>query len=160
MKTLLTNRQNKDQKNANEFNKRQFILLMMNMDTLYIDTILNDSVVYMENMSKQQFIFWLRKKFEKIDPFNFFSSYKEKISVDQYPGADVIEFTYITCKNEDDELDVKNTKIDLNDVEFRRKHNVYKLKFVLSFKNGQITDIMIPKKTISIKSAEKFAELN
>jgi hypothetical protein len=160
MKTQLTKRQTLEQKNANEFNKNQFIFYMMNMDILILDRILDDNSVYMKNLSKQQFIYWLSKKFQRVNPLSFFSSYKEKISLDKYPGADVLEFTYITSKIEDGEINIEDSNYDVNDEEFRRNHNVYKITLVLSFKDGKISDAMVPKRTIMLKTAIKFAELN
>ena len=77
----------------------QFIMAMMNFDLNMIIPLLNLDNKFLGYMNSWQLCNWLKKQFANMDPLMFQSKFNEGISLDHYPGSDVIEFTYAPIDN-------------------------------------------------------------
>ena len=158
MKTLLANKQTDEQKRSNEYARYQFILAMMNIDERLISVLLKKDGRFLCNKNKWQSLYWFKKQFSKLNPQMFHSNFKEGISLDCYPGSDILEFSYApieenSCDDpflieEQDEEAIFNSK------------TAFKIRLVLLFENGKIADIRVPNKMVNLEISKKLQKEN
>jgi hypothetical protein len=156
MKTLLANKQTEEQKQTNSFVRYQFIMAMMNMDERMIEQLLKKDAIFLGKLNNWQLLYWLKKQFAKLKTQMFHSKIQEGISLDYYPGAEIFEFSYAPMDDNNGEF--FDEGLDEKDI-FEGK-TVLRLKLVLLFENGKISDIRIPKNTICSERIKKYQHEN
>ncbi len=142
MKKLLAIKQTEGQRDSNQTTRFQFIMAMLSLDEKHIFQLLKPNSLFLGNKNNWQFTHWLSQQFSTYKGSGFHSNFKEGISLDYYPGSETIEFEFALMINNDfmceDPFDEKNQK--------NRAINGYKkIRLVLSFEDGKISDIRIPK---------------
>jgi hypothetical protein len=154
--TLIAHKQNKKEKKANDFTKYQFIIAVMNLDDLLLSNLLKKDSIFMGRYNYWQILHWFRNKFSKLNNDLFHSKFIENISVDIYPGSTAFEFCFAPYTIDD------NTDpfgMEINDDIFKNEKAIT-FTLVLLFDNGKITDIRIPRKTMSIENYNAIKYLN
>lgn len=141
MKKLLAIKQTEGQKDSNQSTRFQFIMAMMSLDEKHIFQLLKPNSLFLGNKNNWQFTHWLQQQFLPLKCQGFHSKYTEGISLDYYPGSETIEFEFALMIGDDflsEDPFLENNQSDMS-------NNAYtKLRFVLSFEDGKISDIRIP----------------
>ena len=154
MEKIIFNKQTDKQKTSNDMARIQFIMAMMNFDLNMIIPLLNLDNKFLGYMNSWQLCNWLKKQFANMDPLMFQSKFKEGISLDNYPGSDVIEFSYAPIDNNfNDSLLYTEEK---NEEAIFNCKNAVTIKLVLLFENGKIADMRIPKNVAYFEDKKKF----
>ena len=148
MKTLLANKQNEEQKKANENARYLFIMAMMNLDEKVIFTLLNKNSKFLGNKNNWQFSNWLKNQFKGLIDFGFHSQFSEGISLDYYPGSETLSFYYSPMGSDED--------IDNDTFDNFKDPKIKKLCFALNFNAGKIIDIRLSKKSIELSHLTKL----
>ncbi len=158
MKPLLANKQTDEQKRSNDYARFQFIMAMMNLDFMMVRSLLKKDSRFLGWMNTWQFSGWLKKEFNKIGENGFHSRFKEQICLDVCPGAEMFMFEYVKMR-EDEFLEGVNPMSHSEDQIFNRSQSL-KIKLVLIFEDGKISDIRIPKMGIDQCKLKKFQAEN
>ena len=154
MEIQLAPKQTADQKKANEYTSYQFVRAMMSMDERMVFPLLKKDARFMGNMTNWQFVNWLAKQFSPLKSTYFGAQYKEGISLGTYPGCEMFEFAFSHYHTNIIDEDFFNGEA-LESNKSPKSEKVV-IKLVLIFKNGEITDIRIPKKIVSLENIQKY----
>jgi len=147
MKTLLAAQQSELQKKSNDYVKYQFIMAMMNMDERMIKPLLSKNFKFNGNMNDWHLLHWLKSRFEKFYAIMHETRHEEGISLDVYPGANMLEFCYIPM-----ELN--------NGLPNTSESGKLRIRFVLLYENGEISELRVPKMVLSIEKTKKCQNEN
>ena len=157
MNILLAKKQSIEEKRLNDYTRYQFILAMMNLDYMMIKSFLKNESRYLGWMNSWQFTGWLKRKFEIIGESGFHSRFKEMISLDICPGADMVDFEYVKFKD-DDSFGIDF--FDQTDDEIFNNGLTLKLSFILVFENGKISNIRQANKGFHLDLLQKYQSEN
>jgi hypothetical protein len=153
---LISHKQNKKEKKANDHTKYQFIIAVMNLDEILLSKLLSKDSIYMGRYNYWQILHWFRNKFSKLNNDMFHSKFIENISIDAYPGSIAFEFSFAPYSIDE------NTDpfgIEINDEIFKNEKAIT-FTLVLLFDNGKIIDIRMPKKIMSLDNLNSVKYLN
>ncbi len=155
MNTFLSIKQTEEDIRSNDNVRFNFILSVMNLDERSISHLLDNKYKYLDNLNKWQTVYWLKKQFSTI-PKEYTVDLVEGISIDIYPGAEVLEFNF--KQDRDNSFDYSLEDL-VNDT---AKKNIksLKLRLVLCYNQGHIIDIKIPKRFIEKDKLEKIRNEN
>jgi hypothetical protein len=155
MNTFLTVKQTEEDIQSNNNVKFNFIYSVINLDEMSVANLLDNKSRYLDNLNKMQTVYWFKKQFSKI-PKEYSVDLVEGISIDIYPGAEVLEFNFEQDSDHSfdyslDDLENKPTNINSKSL---------KLILVLCYNQGYIIDIKIPKRFIEKDNLEKIRSEN
>ncbi len=136
------NRPTEDQKSLNTVVLNNFMFAMMNMDLNGVDYFLEDKGLFLNRLNKWQFLFWLKKKFDKVPMENFGSSIEDFISTDYYAGN--IGFCFKYAESNADGM----------------RETIVSVRLVLEIKSGKIWAARVPRSYIPVKQKGKYAAQN
>ena len=153
MKELLAKKQSADQKKSNDVARYNFILAMMNMDEKMVGPLLKENSKFLGYMNNWQLLHWLKNQVDTLNTRMFHSKFEEGISLDYYPGSEMYEFSYAPMSNGNN--DNFQTHDEYQDSIFKNDITI-KIKLVLLFENGKISDIRVPNRVASIEKITKF----
>jgi hypothetical protein len=139
----IANKQNSEQKKSNDFARYNFILAMMNMDEKMVGPLLKENSNFLGYMNNWQLLHWLKNQFDKLNTRMFHSKFVEGISLDYYPGSEMYEFYYapMSIGNNDNFESYEEYQNSIF-----KDDKIIKIKLVLLFENGKITDMRVPNK--------------
>ncbi|MBK6834224.1 MAG: hypothetical protein IPG89_08130 [Bacteroidetes bacterium] len=101
MVKLVFNKQTEDQKYLNDIVRFQFIMAVMNRDTKNMNILLHHNKRFSGFHNHWKFLHWLDSQFMRINTPFFHSNYKKGVSLDFNPGAEMLEFIFMTLSDED-----------------------------------------------------------
>jgi hypothetical protein len=156
MKETLANIQSDEQKQSNDIARYHFIIAMMGMDDKMINLLLKSDSTFLGYMNKWQFLHWLKSKFDRLKGHNTNAQFNEGISLDYYPGADVLEF-YFASLDEEHEYKIINNS---DEEGFFFGKLGFKLSLVLLFEDGKISDVRVSRKYIYSELSNRFKGRN
>ena len=153
MKTLLSAKQTEEQKSSNEVIQFQFVLALMNMDEKMIAPFLKKDSKFMGTMNDWQFLHWLRKQFSKLQSKGIDTRFKQGISLDFYPGSEMLEFSYAPMQEVDESFNFFASYEEQNPISHKPE---MVLRFVLLIEDGKIADIRRCRKYALPENAKKL----
>jgi hypothetical protein len=133
-------------------------MAMMNLDESMIGSLLKEDCKFLGYMNNWQLLHWFRCQFNKLNSKGFHSKITFGISLDNYPGSDMLEFSYApiseNCKS------VLDYNRESNDEDTFKSEKAFKIKLVLIYENGKIADIREAKKVASTENTKIFQNEN
>ncbi len=131
-----------DQKQTNDFIKNQFVTALMHLDLQLIESMLDDTSIFLNNFTKLQMMYWFKKKLINVKG-QYEVNLNEGICLDKnYDGAESLEFIFTPEVNFsfnyslDELINNPNQKISIV------------IEIVLAYRDGKIVDIVIPNKCV------------
>jgi hypothetical protein len=158
MKSLLADIQTAEQMQLNEHTRHLFIMAMMNLDESMIGLLLKEDCKFLGHLNNWQLLHWFRSQFDKLNSKAFHSKFTFGISLDYYPGADMLEFSYSPIS--EDCKSVLDFNRESNDEATFKSEKAFKIKLVLLYENGKIADIRMPKKFACVEKTKIFQKEN
>jgi hypothetical protein len=156
MKMNLALKQTIDEMKANQAISELFIMAVMNMDEKMIKSLLMPNRRYLGKLNIWETAYWFKQKFALAQGENLRINFTKGISLDYYPGAEYYEFRFVFL---DPFIDLEDPDYNFGEVDHSSKCN-FKIRLVLSFENGKIEDMRIPKAIQDGKKIECLTTLN
>lgn len=138
------------QKATFEHSRDKFIMHMMSLNVLGIQAMLHPKKLYLGKLNKYQFCLWLEKKFDIFKGRGIQCAYDSSISLDYYPGAEVLEFGFAIVTDEQFLAMQEGEQID---IEIKLQ-----LKLVVVYEEGNVMDVR--ESVVRVKMENLKLELN